>query len=755
MRSDKPIYLDTESIGFYGPTILIQWALGNGDVSLHDIWSVPVGDTLNLIENICTNKGGVIGFNMTHDWYHLTRTYGTLSLMPRKNKPTFLDYQDCQEDMASHDTHCLKPMTALDLMIYGRKNEFQSTLNQKAIYIRKIPAVLAEQVVAELQERVKIPDIYFSKSRIGYRWRIIRLLRDGREVTPEMSAKQKRGEQLDINPDFVHLKLAFSPSTALKVIIERVLKKEVVFLSDLPELPKPDEHGYFPHSRDWLDVANMHLHAWTIDTQRREYAKNDVVYLRELDNYFGYPALGDVDSVLSCAIGAMYWRGFTFDRAKVINRLQHCRNVVSRVPININAPAQVRKWITDSCSALERQAVPSTKKEILLAVSEWVNHPAAEKAKQVLAARQAEREIDLFKKLLHAGRLHVMYKVLGTKSDRMAGGSEAYLKRGGSINPQGIKKGDEIRTAFTLGFLDMPLSGGDFSGFEVSIADAVYGDEELRRALLSGKKIHGLFGAEIYKMTYEAVMVTENLNENDPNGYYQRAKRGFFALLYGAAKLKLSQALWISEEEAEAGLLRFVERFPGIKRAQQRIYDLFCAMRQPGGIGTEVVWNEPQEYVESFLGFRRYFTLEISVMKALFDMATGSSEILQKLGKGIKVVRRERVQTACGAVSSALYGAAFGIQGKIMRAAANMEIQSPGGTITKDVQFHIWELQPCGISRWYVMPMNSHDEIESPTHESLTQKVKETVDSRVEFYRKKVPLIKMKWKTHLTNWGEK
>ena len=60
-------------------------------------------------------------------------------------------------------------------------------------------------------------------------------------------------------------------------------------------------------------------------------------------------------------------------------------------------------------------------------------------------------------------------------------------------------------------------------------------------------------------------------------------------------------------------------------------------MRQPAGVGSAVIWHEPAEFVESFLKFRRYFTLENTIAKA-------------------------RIQTAGGAVSSALYGAAFGIQ---------------------------------------------------------------------------------------------
>ena len=138
-------------------------------------------------------------------------------------------------------------------------------------------------------------------------------------------------------------------------------------------------------------------------------------------------------------------------------------------------------------------------------------------------------------------------------------------------------------------------------------------------------------------------------------------------------------------------------------------------MRQPAGVGSAVIWQEPAEYVESFLKFRRYFTLENTIAKALFDLARKPPAAWRKTD--IKVMRRPgRIQTAGGAISSALYGAAFGIQAANMRAAANHEIQSPGGQITKAVQRRIWDLQPAGVHDLLVSPMNIHDEIMCVTH---------------------------------------
>ena len=117
--------------------------------------------------------------------------------------------------------------------------------------------------------------------------------------------------------------------------------------------------------------------------------------------------------------------------------------------------------------------------------------------------------------------------------------------------------------------------------------------------------------------------------------------------------------------------------------------------------------------------------------------------------------RSNRYQTAGGAVASALYGAAFQIQAANMRAAANHEIQSPGGQITKAVQRAIWDLQPSGIHELLVGPMNIHDELMCSTHPSVVKQVTEKVRTVVESYRDKVALIGMSWFEAMDNWAEK
>ena len=224
-------------------------------------------------------------------------------------------------------------------------------------------------------------------------------------------------------------------------------------------------------------------------------------------------------------------------------------------------------------------------------------------------------------------------------------------------------------------------------------------------------------------------------------------------MLYGGDHNTLVNKLGIKEDVARAAIENFGRRFLGVKKWRQKVADSFCSMRQPAGIGTQVVWVDPADYCETFLGFRRYFTLENLVAKTLFNLAAKPPKTWKDCK--VKVVRRDRVQTACGAVASALYGSAFQMQAANMRAAANHEIQSPGAEITKAVQREVWDLQPVGIHEFVVAPMNVHDEIICVNQPSMTDQVAETIRGGVERFREKVPLIGMEWVRRAPNWASK
>ena len=413
-------------------------------------------------------------------------------------------------------------------------------------------------------------------------------------------------------------------------------------------------------------------------------------------------------------------------------------------------------------------------------------HPTAAAAEKILAVRTAMKERELYVKLLTAGRFHASFKVIGTLSSRMSGAD--------GLNPQGIKKTKTVRSKFPLTWDGYVLCGGDFDSFEVTLADADYQDPMLRKALttkvpchacnatgkntdcksckgkgcdkchdkptheceecdgcrVTTKKIHALFAMEMYPgKTYEEIIASDG-TEND---MYTKGKIGVFTETYGGNWSTLMKNLNVPEDVAKRADEGWIKTYPGIGRARKLIEDQFCSMRQPKGVGTQVYWNEPAEYVETFLGFKRWFTLENTIVKAIFGLATRPPAWWRKID--VPVVRFDRTQKAWGAVASALFAAAFGLQSANMRAAANHRIQSPGGEITKRVQRRIWDHQPSGPGPLLVAPMNIHDEIQCPTHPTLVDEVGETIKETVNSYRDRVPLIGMTWFKNLASWADK
>lgn len=755
------IYFDSETCGLHGFVVLIQWAEDDGPINLHEVWKRPVSETLALIEMIAESE--VCGFNLTFDWFHLSKCYNTFLGLPMDLIPEQNIELVAEVEAESRTIVCLKPKAACDLMLVARRGKFQALMDRKDVKIRKVPTALAQPLAEYLDKNVELDPIYFArkKDKFAPRWKVYDIKKAGKN-----------------EPEFKNVVLKFHPDGGLKSLARHALGiKDTLSLGDMgvEEQFQPRDYGWAPFAKyvdptderkfkhasrkwkgTWPDVIKYHISFWSYNPIGRQYAEDDITYTRGLHRFFDSPAAGDRDSTLACMVGAVRWRGFAINVERMKVQREKAFQVSRSAP---KAPERVKEWLyevmdpTERLGMVDRDGNPSTKKVILELISKWNsdgteadkekgNHPAAVRASAVLKARRAKKEVELYDKLISAGRFHASFRIMGTLSNRMSGGD--------GLNAQGISHQEEVRECFTLADNGLVLCGGDFDSFEVSIAEAVYNDENMRKDLQSGKKIHALFAMELFPgKTYEEILKSKGTIFD----MYDTGKKGVFALIYQGDENTLQVKLGIPVEIGQRAMIRFKDRYPGIRREQKAIFDAFCSMRQPNGLGTKVEWHEPQDFVESFLGFRRYFTLENQICKALFKLA--NSPPREWFNFKIKVVRRDREQTVAGAVQSALYAAAFQLQAKNMRAAGNHKIQSPGAEITKETQVAIWTHQPVGVHAWVVVPMQVHDELMCPTQPSHVSAVKATVDAKVASYRDRVPLIAMEYKTDMETWADK
>lgn len=797
------IYFDTETCGFHGLAVLIQWARDDGPISLHEVWRTPFSETLELIEMFCEND--ICGFNLTFDWFHLVKLYTTFTeYLNRGGDPEALpedhidELADCE--LAARDLDItIKPKRALDLMLHGRKGPYQSLMGRRNIKIRNIPSVLADRLREELERRVQLDDILFAgrKSGVRDRWQVV-----DKKKTPELK-------------DVV---LKFKASGALKNLALHALKvdkSKILRMADVEVDRKflPIEYGFAPFAlaistaakgwrgrvkrksqwiegKCWPGVIRQHISHWAFNQLARQYGQDDVTYTRDLHKFFGSPEPGDDDSELACCVGCVRWRGYKVnldeirvERAKAIEKLK-------KIP---TASGVALKYITETMSQLDKVGFGTLTGKVIL--EKMVKDELwrcdctietgeadktcetcqgkgllipAQRAQEVLGARFAKKEIELYDKILLAGRLHASFVVIGALSSRMSGSD--------GLNSQGIKRTKNVRRCFEFAYDGFDLLGGDFDAFEVVLADAAY-DGALRADLTTlypcyncnatgldkgqvcedcngtkeaPKKIHGLFAMEMYEKTYEQVMGTKGKTPD----LYSLGKNGVFTMIYGGDWGTLVRKYGVLEANAKRAFTTFINKRPGLKKGQQAIVDNFCSMQQPAGLGTRVVWHDPKEYVESLFGDRRYFTLENMICKALFDLANKPPSTWRDIK--IRVVRRldRGPQFVGGATSSALYGAAFGITGGVVRAATNHVIQSSGARTTKRVQRRIWDIQPHGAHKIRVLPCNIHDEVLCPTKPEYKQQVCDVVHETIESYRPRVPLIKMEFKA-MKNWAEK
>jgi len=840
-------YIDTETIGLHGLIILIQWAYEDGEVQLHNVWNVPVKDTLRLIEAFC--DGTCVFFNASFDWFHLCKLYTMFQLLPSDAIPCELPMEDLvQAEMNGRDGACLKPKHTVDLMLHSRKGEFQTLMSRHDIKVEKVPVQLAYVLRDKLENLIELDGILFAKraNPDAPKWGVYDRI--------------KRGKEDQVDQNFKDVVLKFKPAGGLKYLAEHCLGLDPEFHSFKDVYPDRPHHiaeiGYAPFAlatssfdkgwevRDkdnklrgkaWPAFIHIDIEYWRDNEEARRYARDDVIYTRLLDEYFNFPEIDDDDSVLACMVAAVRWHGFEIDIPAIKKLMEKADAVLDAAPINVNRPAEVKQYIREVMDESEATLIDkSTKKAHLEKIrAEYIveregldpdlyagpcnacggrgvcshcdgtglrkdegEDPkcrecdgtgicqrcggekcepggelcvrcfgdgcprclnrgyllmgptlAAERASEILKCKVAIKEKELYTKLLRAGKFHAAFKVIGTLSSRMSGGD--------GLNAQGIKGSDEVRGAFPLKWAGMLLCGGDFDGFEVTLADAVFQDKKLRDDLLAGKSIHTLMARKIYPdKTEEQIKKSKGFKDGGDVDMYTRGKQAVFSQLYGGDHNTINKKLSIPKKVAEKACKDFQNDYPGMRDAREKIAEDFEALKQHGEIGTgHISYKEPKEYIETFLGFRRYFTLENKIAKALFGLARDTPKTWRTIQE--TVVRRDREQTPAGACSSALYGAAFQIQASIIRAANNHLIQSPGAVITKHLQRRIWDIQPSGVGEWVVAPMNIHDEVLSVTKPDKVEEVTETVVKTVESFRDRVPLIGMDWVRSMENWAGK
>lgn len=144
----------------------------------------------------------------------------------------------------------------------------------------------------------------------------------------------------------------------------------------------------------------------------------------------------------------------------------------------------------------------------------------------------------------------------------------------------------------------------DYSGLEMRIAAAIFGDEGMIEAILAGKDLHALTASLMYDVDYEAIVQAkkaENRTEEQKTlvGFRNSAKRTGFGINYGIGPPGLSVDLTdtlgriVTPQEAEqyidlylsvrSGIRTGIERYKGKLREEGGVSTLLGRTRYPSG----------------------------------------------------------------------------------------------------------------------------------------------------------------------------
>lgn len=772
----KTYFFDFETCGKFGLPVLLQYAIDDGEIHLVDLFYEPTDKLKSLIEDIVANRS--VAHNINFDWQMMQKLYNMLCILDCKRLIDVSVEDLVNAEYESRKGYCLKPHAAVDTMICSIKSDGQSSLMaSKSTYIRRVPIKYGEKLARELTERTELPWILFANKKMNPRaeWIV---------------SERENPETGEVDRNFVDIQLKFKPSNSLKDLHKYLFNSETTKFDDIMPDEFPGGPGYCPYvaplnhnnwvwngEKLWPLLIESHVEFWRTNVAAREYAHRDIVMLRDLYEHFGSPE-NDSDSILACQIASVRLYGFNVDIEKMKEMREESIKFVQDSPINVNSPKQVKAYIAEVLDPMEQLIVATgcnadilekIVKEFTLDEEEdcdcedqrfckrcggtGVVGPGpmevAKRAKLIEKVRVHKKRIELFDKLIEAGRAYPNFRAVGTKSGRLSGTD--------GLNFQGVDSSLSVRDLFLLSDEGEVLSGGDYDGQEVAIAGTTMNDEKLLNEMRKGKKIHGLFGMDLFETTYEDIVN----NKDEENSRYGRAKSAVFLTIYGGTAHTMAEKSGVDLEICERALNSFSSRFPGVGATRKMISDRFNSLHRKESGGIE--YREPScKYIESIFGFRRYFNTEFYLQRMIYDLCNeifgdSESKFIQELREDEEAVLRDtknmRTQKMAGAVASALIGACYSIVNGVIRAANNHLIQSAGRTITVGLQEALWELQPKGIHPFVIRPMSIHDEVAAVTRSDYVEPTSEVVVKTLDKQCEIIPLLMMTWGRNLPSWG--
>lgn len=687
------LYLDVESVGLCGPVKLIQFSIDRGPVQFIRIFGpngskiMTEGELRNfkLLFNLMSSPDTLfIGWNTAYDLWQLYRLYHI-----------YLNGSFGKEDEKTvQPFHC----KTLDLYLHAiRKGPYAAFAfaarrgPRATAVVRRVPRVAQQHVINAVLDRLRpvVPgDLSVSEHEVSGKKELVTL-------------------SFNLNVGRLGLK-AHAEYWGFPVIK----------LQDVWPLPKFEEKPWLR----WWDERYLEVEqacdAVLEDSSSEfyKYAENDIKYLWLAEDKLSTGpecsvgggdvrrddlVVPDCHDTATHIVAYTRYHGFDTDREVLDRTVNHYSSQMETLENDLTG-IDLASW-QSKVKALQalNPLIKRANKGILEALSKG-NDKAAELARKMILYGPAKQKLDQARKVKEAVRLYASLRILGAATGRAAGE--------GSFNVQGIGKPERTGDGFTVGLREAIRTGavGDFHQFELAIAAAAWGDEQMLSDLTNKVDIHLATAVDCHPKLIGKIDYTEAKKAKSKEAHPMHSlvvkcrtecKRMVFGILYGCTAQKIMEVFGVDEAEANRILERFYTRYPGIRKFKTSIERAFCT-------ADTVTWKKEsvatmRDSETDLTGYTRRWTFEKTVACIMWDLgqrwkSTGLvGTVVRQTAKG-----DQSIDNAC---RSAFLGAAIAIQQAVFRQAANMRIQTTGAMLCMMLGAELWD-------KFHVPMINVHDE---------------------------------------------
>lgn len=286
---------------------------------------------------------------------------------------------------------------------------------------------------------------------------------------------------------------------------------------------------------------------------------------------------------------------------------------------NLASPKQLQAILFDKlqlpCLRKTPRGASSTDESVLNELAQRYPLPALLLQHRSLAKLKSTY-LDTLPQLIQpaTGRIHTTYHQTITSTGRLSS-SDPNLQN----IPIRSQEGRQIRQAF-IAPPGYQLLSADYSQIELRIMAHLSGDPMLLQAFRKDQDVHCATAAELFHQPLEAVTSEQR----------REAKTINFGLIYGMSAFGLARQLGVDYRQAQAILVRYFERYPGILHYMQNI-------RQQA---------LEQGYVETLFG-RRLYLPEIQSKQIVRRQAAERAAVNAPVqGTGADIIKRAMIAIA-------------------------------------------------------------------------------------------------------------